>query len=108
MKRLALTLLLLMLTSSAWAQTVTTVYSGLKGPRGLEFAPDGALYVAEAGEGDGAAGLGGRMAKRHMLEEPGVLARIDRQARAHQDRRDQLLLDRLAVDLVLDQRAEHA
>lgn len=51
MKRLALTILLLTLISSVWAQTITTVYSGLNGPRGLEFAPDGALYVAEAGEG---------------------------------------------------------
>ncbi len=31
--------------------TVTTVASGLVNPRGLNFGPDGALYVAEAGSG---------------------------------------------------------
>src|SRR5690349_20723392 len=31
--------------------TVTTVASGLANPRGLNFGPDGALYVAEAGSG---------------------------------------------------------
>lgn len=30
---------------------VTTVASGLDGPRGLAFAPDGSLYVAESGRG---------------------------------------------------------
>jgi len=33
------------------AQTVTTIASGLNGPRGLKFGPDGALYVGEAGTG---------------------------------------------------------
>src|SRR6267378_4565446 len=33
------------------AQNVTVVASGLDGPRGLKFGPDGALYVAEAGRG---------------------------------------------------------
>src|SRR5258707_1599446 len=36
---------------STWAQTVTPIASGLNGPRGLNFGPDGALYVAEAGTG---------------------------------------------------------
>jgi hypothetical protein len=31
--------------------SVTVVASGLDGPRGLTFGPDGALYVAEAGRG---------------------------------------------------------
>jgi sugar lactone lactonase YvrE len=42
---------LLLLTFSAWAQTVTPIASGLNGPRELKFGPDGALYVAEAGAG---------------------------------------------------------
>jgi hypothetical protein len=33
------------------AQTVTVLASGLNGPRGLAFGPDGNLYVAEAGMG---------------------------------------------------------
>jgi len=42
---------LLLPTWSAWAQTVTTIASGLNGPRELKFGPDGELYVAEAGTG---------------------------------------------------------
>jgi hypothetical protein len=37
--------------SSALAQAPTVVMSGLDNPRGLAFAPNGALYVAEAGRG---------------------------------------------------------
>lgn len=33
------------------ATTVTPLVSGLEGPRGLTFGPDGALYIAEAGTG---------------------------------------------------------
>lgn len=33
------------------AQNVSVYASGLNGPRGLKFGPDGALYVAEAGLG---------------------------------------------------------
>jgi hypothetical protein len=55
MRRLHATILCasapLLLAVSAWAQTVTPVASGLNGPRGLNFGPDGALYVAEAGTG---------------------------------------------------------
>src|SRR5579862_1072630 len=42
----------LALASAAFAQANFSVYaSGLDGPRGLKFGPDGALYVAEAGRG---------------------------------------------------------
>ena len=46
--------LLLLLATAAQpleAQSVTIFASGLDGPRGLKFGPDGALYVAEAGRG---------------------------------------------------------
>ena len=42
---------LALLTSLSWAQTVTTVATGLNGPRNLKFGPDGALYVGQAGTG---------------------------------------------------------
>jgi hypothetical protein len=35
------------------AATVTTIATGLDNPRGLDFAPNGALYVVEAGRGGG-------------------------------------------------------
>ena len=41
----------LLVAASAHAQTVETVASGLNNPRGLAFAPNGDLYVAEAGIG---------------------------------------------------------
>jgi glucose/arabinose dehydrogenase len=46
-------LMVVLLTPSAWAQSssFTVVASGLDGPRGLKFGPDGAFYVAEAGSG---------------------------------------------------------
>lgn len=47
----ALMLLLLVCCVSAQQANVSVVASGLDGPRGLEFGPDGALYVAEAGRG---------------------------------------------------------
>jgi len=40
------------------AQQVSVYASGLEGPRGLEFGPDGALYVAEAGHGGNNSTLG--------------------------------------------------
>lgn len=41
----------LVLAGNAFAQTPEVVMSGLDNPRGLAFAPNGALYVAEAGRG---------------------------------------------------------
>lgn len=41
----------LLLPTPALAQSVDVVMSGLDNPRGLAFAPDGALYVTEAGRG---------------------------------------------------------
>jgi hypothetical protein len=38
-------------TTSAGAVTITPVASGLDNPRSMAFGPNGALYVAEAGEG---------------------------------------------------------
>jgi hypothetical protein len=53
MWKLQIVMAVLLLPCSAWAQSVTTtvIASGLNGPRGLKFGPDGALYVAEAGTG---------------------------------------------------------
>jgi hypothetical protein len=47
---LALCFAVLAVTPGA-AQSVSVYASGLNGPRGLKFGPDGALYVAEAGRG---------------------------------------------------------
>lgn len=48
---LSSTLALGVVASTALAQPSTVVMSGLDNPRGLAFAPNGALYVAEAGRG---------------------------------------------------------
>lgn len=51
--------LLALATAVIQAQTVETIASGLANPRGLNFSPDGALYVVEAGSGgNGACGPG--------------------------------------------------
>ena len=44
-------LLALLVASTAPAATVLPVMTGLDNPRGLDFGPDGALYVAESGRG---------------------------------------------------------
>ena len=44
--------------SAARAQDISVYASGLDGPRGLKFGPDGALYVAEAGRGGPASTVG--------------------------------------------------
>jgi hypothetical protein len=38
-------------TAVVLGQQISVYASGLEGPRGLKFGPDGALYVAEAGHG---------------------------------------------------------
>ncbi len=49
--RLCLLLFAVAVVMPLAAQNVTVFASGLNGPRGLKFGPDGALYVAEAGSG---------------------------------------------------------
>ncbi len=49
----ALATLAIGVAQSAGASAWTVVASGLDNPRGLDFAPNGALYVAEAGRGGG-------------------------------------------------------
>jgi hypothetical protein len=50
-----LSCMLMLLLWACWASaqqaSFTVIASGLDGPRGLKFGPDGALYVAEAGRG---------------------------------------------------------
>jgi len=48
---LTLSLLAALGASPITAQQISVYASGLEGPRGLKFGPDGALYVAEAGHG---------------------------------------------------------
>ncbi|MFL6468063.1 MAG: ScyD/ScyE family protein [Pyrinomonadaceae bacterium] len=60
----------------AEAETVTTIATGLNNPRGLNFAPDGALLVAEAGSG-GAGPCGPGPEGDRCFGESGSITRID-------------------------------
>lgn len=51
MRQLLPLMVILLLATAAAAQAATPVATGLDNPRGLAFAPNGALYVAEAGRG---------------------------------------------------------
>jgi len=66
----------LALTQIVAAETVQTVASGLDNPRGLNFAPDGALYVAEAGRGGGGQCAPGPEGTR-CYGTSGAITRID-------------------------------
>ena len=58
--------------------TVTTIATGLNNPRGLNFGPDGALYIAEAGSG-GIGPCGPGPEGPRCFGESGSVARIDPQ-----------------------------
>ena len=62
--------------SSAEAQTVEVVASGLTNPRGLAFAPNGDLYVAEAGSGGTQFCHGGPTGRR-CFGTTGAIVRLD-------------------------------
>lgn len=56
--------------------STTTVASGLDNPRGLAFAPDGALYVAEAGRGGDGPCFGGPEGGEVCFGTSGAVTRI--------------------------------
>src|SRR5215207_3609834 len=64
--------------NNAGAETVTTVATGLNNPRGLNFGPDGALFVAEAGSG-GPGPCGPGPEGDRCFGESGSVTRIDGQ-----------------------------
>ncbi|NLF63819.1 MAG: ScyD/ScyE family protein, partial [Chloroflexi bacterium] len=60
------------------AQNIEVVASNLSNPRGLEFGPDGALYVAEAGYGgDGACLPSPEGGDPVCYGETGAITRLD-------------------------------
>lgn len=56
---------------------VSTVAQGLNSPRGLAFAPDGALYVAEAGRGGAGPCMAGPEGDEICYGTTGAVTRID-------------------------------
>lgn len=66
-------------TSATPRATFTTIATGLHNPRGLNFAPDGSLYVAEAGAPGTASTLCGMMGNGQIkcYAETGSIALID-------------------------------
>jgi hypothetical protein len=66
------------LSAEAGGAQQTTVASGLNAPRGLAFAPDGALYVAEAGTGGTAPCITGPEGDETCYGTTGSVTRIDR------------------------------
>lgn len=59
------------------AQSIDVIASGLANPRGLNFGPDGALYVVEAGRGGNGACQSGPEGTR-CFGESSAIARIDK------------------------------
>jgi hypothetical protein len=70
------------LSAEAGGAQQTTVASGLNAPRGLTFAPDGALYVAEAGTGGTAPCFTGPEGDQVCYGTSGSVTRIDRNHQA--------------------------
>ncbi|HVK25503.1 MAG TPA: ScyD/ScyE family protein [Actinokineospora sp.] len=73
-----LSLAVLSPTPASADQSVTTVASGLDNPRGLAFAPDGSLYVAESGIGGTAPCFTGETAELVCYGATGAITRITR------------------------------
>jgi hypothetical protein len=73
----ALAVALVPVTAEAGGTQQTTVASGLNGPRGLAFSPDGALYVAEAGSGGAAPCMQGPEGDTICFGTSGSVTRVD-------------------------------
>ena len=64
--RFGAAILSLALLAQASAVTWTVVAEGLNNPRGLDFAPNGALYIAEAGVGGDGPSIPGAEGQMHF------------------------------------------